>query len=65
MSKEDIKLLHLKIRDRLIFWLYQPAISGVNQNLEVVKKLAIKDDIMLSDIKNNERGILQDATIYI
>jgi hypothetical protein len=49
----------------LIFWPYQPAISGVDQNLEVVKKLATKDDIVLSDIKDNERGILQDATIHI
>ena len=65
MSKEDIKLLYLEIRDRSIFWPYQPEISGVDQNLEVVKKLVIKDDIVLSNIKNNKRGILQDAIIYI
>jgi hypothetical protein len=40
-------------------------ISGIDQNIEVVKELATKDDIMLSDIENNKRDILQSATIYI
>ena len=58
MSKEDIKFLYLRIKDRLILRLYQPAISGINQNIKVVKELATKNDIMLSNIKNNKRDIL-------